>query len=420
MIKTDTLPNGLRVVTSEMPHMESVSIGFWVGVGSRYETPKENGASHFLEHILFKGSKNRTGKQISEEVEGRGGILNAFTGEEYTCYYFKVPSFHFEKSFEILSDMFLYPAFDKVEINKEKEVVYEEINMYLDQPSQHVHELFNQLLWPEQPLGRMILGTQDTLSKLSPADIAGYKNSAYVPEKIVISVAGKVTHEEVMKATQQWFPANGSQPAKEYLPVTDAQTKPEALLHEKGTEQFHLCLGVRGYQRKHPKRYAQRLLSIALGENMSSRLFQEIREERGLAYDVNSSVSRFYDTGFFNVSSGLEKTKLKEAISVIFKELNKVKETQMDEAEVNRAKEYFLGQFMLSLEKTMNNMLWTGENLLCGEEIPTKEEVIKNIKAVTPKEIQEVAQEHFVNEKLNMALIGPIKNKEEILAELHF
>ncbi len=420
MTKIDALDNGLRVVTHEMPHMESVSIGFWVGTGSRYETEKENGVSHFLEHILFKGSKSRTGRQISEEIEGRGGVLNAFTGEEYTCFYFKVPSIHFEKAFEILSDMFLNPAFDETEINKEKEVVYEEINMYLDQPSQHVHELFNHLLWPNQPLGQMILGTPKTLSNLSPNDIAQYKEKTYVPNQTVVAVAGKVTHAEVMNATSQWFPQNGNQPKMNFDPSHENQSKPESLFNEKKTEQFHLCVGVRGYERNHPKRYAQRLLSIALGENMSSRLFQEIREERGLAYDVNSSVSRFYDTGFFNVSAGLEKKKLKEALVVILKEMGKIKADKMGEDELGRAKEYFIGQFMLSLEKTMNNMLWVGENLLCGDEIPEREEIIKNIKSVTAEDIQEVAQELFVNEKLNMALIGPVKSKDEIVSELHF
>lgn len=421
MSQIATLENGLRVVTTEMPLMESVSIGFWVGMGSRYEAPEENGVSHFLEHILFKGSKSRTGKQISEAIEGRGGVLNAFTGEEYTCYYFKVPSIHFEKSFEILADMFLHPAFDEAEIKKEKEVVYEEINMYLDQPAQQVHELFNELLWPNQPLGRMILGTQKTLSQLFPQAIAEYKTKGYVPQKTVISVAGKVTHEMVLRVTKKWFPAKESgKPTVLYQQAFETQQKPEALFHEKKTEQFHLCLGVRGYERKHPKRYAQRLLSIALGENMSSRLFQQIREERGLAYDINCSVSRFYDAGFFNVSAGLEKTKLKEAITLILKELKKIKEEKMSEEELTRAKEYFLGQFLLSLEKTMNNMLWAGENLLCSDEIPSREAVLKNIQSVTPEQIQDVAQELFINEKLNLALIGPVKNKEEILSELHF
>lgn len=418
--KIETLKNGLRVVTSEMPHMESVSIGVWVGVGSRYETEKENGVSHFLEHILFKGSQNRTGKQISEEVEGRGGVLNAFTGEEYTCYYFKVPSIHFEKAFEILSDMFLTPAFDETEIKKEKEVVYEEINMYLDQPAQHVHELFNELLWPNQPMGRMILGTPKTLKDLTPSEIAGYKNRGYVPEKIVISVAGKVTHNAVLAEVKKYFPQDHAQPPVEYLKVHEEQSKPECVFQEKNTEQYHLCLGVRSYYRNHPNRYAQRLLSIALGENMSSRLFQEIREERGLAYDINTSVNRFYDTGFFNISAGLEKTKLTEALSVILKELEKLKNDLMDEKELERAKEYFLGQFMLSLEKTMNNMLWAGENLLCSGNIPTKEEIVQKIQAVTPQKIREVSQEIFVDKKLNMALIGPKLEKNNIVSKLHF
>lgn len=420
MHKITILDNGLRVITCEMPHMESVSIGIWVGVGSRYETERQSGVSHFLEHILFKGTRNRTGKEISQEIEGRGGALNAFTGEEYTCYYFKVPGHHFNKAFEILSDMYLNPAFDKEEIRKEKEVVYEEINMYVDQPSQHVHDIFNQLLWPDQPLGRMILGSQETLKALSPDDIAGYKNQGYIPQKTVIAVAGKVTHENVIEETKKYFSMDAGAEFPAFKPVLESQKKPEATFLEKKTEQFHLCLGVRSYPREHPERYAQRLLSIALGENMSSRLFQEIREQRGLAYDIHSSVSRYYDTGIFTVSAGLEKKKLLDAVKVILKQLGKLKKELLSEEELNRAKEYYIGQLEIGLEKTMNNMLWLGENLLCADKVLTKEEVIEKIQEVNVEQVRHVAQELFVNSKLNLSLIGPVKNRDEILSELHF
>jgi len=420
MYKITILDNGLRVITCEMPHMESVSIGVWVGVGSRYETEEQSGVSHFLEHILFKGTKTRTGKEISEEVEGRGGSLNAFTGEEYTCYYFKVPGHHFKKGFEILSDMFLNPSLDEEEIKKEKEVVFEEINMYLDQPAQHVHELFNELLWPEQPLGRMILGSPETLKKLSPKSIADYKNWGYIPPKTVIAVAGKVTHDQVIEETKRHFPSDGAKEIPTFKAVIESQKKPEAKLLEKGTEQFHLCVGLRAYPREHPHRYAQRLLSIALGENMSSRLFQEIREERGLAYDIHSSVSRYHDTGLFTVSAGLEKKKLKDALAVILKEMGKIKENLISDEELRRAKEYYIGQLVLGLEKTMNSMLWVGENFVCSDQVLTKEEVIEKIQEVDCEQIRNVAQELFTDERLNLSLIGPIKDKNDILSELHF
>lgn len=420
MYKITILDNGLRVITCEMPHMESVSIGVWVGVGSRYETEEQSGVSHFLEHILFKGTKNRTGKEISEEIEGRGGALNAFTGEEYTCYYFKVPGHHFNKGFEILSDMFLNPSLDEEEINKEKEVVFEEINMYLDQPAQHVHELFNELLWPEQPLGRMILGSPETLKKLSPQSIADYKNWGYIPQKTVIAVAGRVTHDQVIEETKRHFPSDGAKEIPTFKAVIENQKKPEAKLLEKGTEQFHLCVGLRAYPREHPHRYAQRLLSIALGENMSSRLFQEIREERGLAYDIHSSVSRYYDTGLFTVSAGLEKKKLKDALVVILKEMSKIKENLISDEELGRAKEYYIGQLVLGLEKTMNSMLWVGENFVCSDQVLTKEEVIEKIQEVDREQVRKVAQELFTDERLNLSLIGPIKDKNDILSELHF
>jgi len=316
--------------------------------------------------------------------------------------------------------MFLNPSLDEEEIKKEKEVVFEEINMYLDQPAQHVHELFNELLWPDQPLGRMILGSPETLKKLSPQSIADYKNWSYIPPKTVIAVAGKVTHDQVIEETKRHFPSDGAKEIPTFKAVIENQKKPEAKLLEKGTEQFHLCVGLRAYPREHPHRYAQRLLSIALGENMSSRLFQEIREERGLAYDIHSSVSRYYDTGLFTVSAGLEKKKLKDALAVILKEMGKIKENLISDEELRRAKEYYIGQLVLGLEKTMNSMLWVGENFVCSDQVLTKEEVIEKIQEVDVEQIRNVAQELFTDERLNLSLIGPIKDKNDILSELHF
>lgn len=420
MYKITILDNQLRIITCEMPHMESVAMGIWVGVGSRYETFEKSGISHFIEHLLFKGTAKRTGKEISQEIEGRGGILNAFTGEEYTCYYFKVSGKHFAHAFEILCDMYVNPAFSEEEIQKEREVILEEIRMYLDQPAQHVQELFSELLWPKHPLGKLIIGTPESLAAIQRPDICEHKNRYYIPQKTVIAVAGKITHEEVVEATKQHIQTAPSNEIPSFQAVAEDQKKPEATFYEKETEQFHVCLGVRSYPREHQDRYALRLLSTLLGENMSSRLFQEVREKHGLAYDIHSSTSRFYDTGSFTVSAGVEKKKLKKALAVILSELGKFKKDSVSDEELIRAKEYCVGQLVLGLEKTMNNMLWVGENLLCSDKVMTMQEMIDKIQEVDVAQIRKVAQDIFVNSKLNLALIGPVKNKSELLSELHF
>jgi predicted Zn-dependent peptidase len=321
MYQATRLENGLTVATAEMPHMASVSLGIWVGVGGRCEAEEVGGISHFIEHMLFKGTKRRTARDISQAVEGIGGYLNAFTSEEHTCFYAKAGHGHFEDLLEVLTDMFLHSTFDAGELAKEREVIKEELAMYLDQPQQYVQELLNAALWPGQPLGRSITGTVKTLDAISRERMFDFQRSHYMAEGVVIAAAGRLRHAEVLRAVgrrARQFPGG---PRPRFEPVTGAQERPVVRLHTKKTEQTQIALGVRACSRHQEQRFALRLLNAVLGENMSSRLFQTVREEKGLAYSIYSGNSFFDDTGDLVISAGLDLGNLEKTLKIILREI---------------------------------------------------------------------------------------------------
>ena len=364
MYQTTRLSNGLLVATSEMPHMASVSVGLWVGVGGRYEPAALNGVSHFIEHMLFKGTQKRSAKEISQAVEGIGGYLNAFTGEESTCFYSKARHDRFDELLDVLADMFLNSTFDPAEIEKERAVIKEELAMYLDQPQHHVQELLNATLWPDQPLGRPLTGTQKTLDAMARADLVGFQRTNYVAPATLIAAAGNLSHKRVLKAVTRVasrFPA-GKRPR--FSPAENGQSRPRFRLLTRKTEQTQLALGIRTCSRHDQRRFALRLLNTILGENMSSRLFQVVREDRGLAYTIYSSLSFFDDTGDLVISSGLDTDNLARTLGLIFREVRRLVESPPSVAELRRARDYVLGQMKLSLESTDNQMNWLGEQLL--------------------------------------------------------
>src|SRR5580704_16284982 len=306
MYNVTRLKNGLTVATAEMPHMTSVSLGLWVGVGGRYEAPEVNGVCHFIEHMLFKGTKRRSARRISQDVEGVGGYLNAFTSEEMTCYHSKARHDRFDELLDVLSDMFLNSRFDPADIDKERGVIKEELAMYMDQPQHRVQELLNETLWPRQPLGRPLTGTEETLDSLTRSRLVNYQRNNYVANRTIFAAAGRLKHKEVVKAVSRLagrFP-QGRRP--QFTPAVGDQTRPAVRLFTKETEQTQIALGVRTCSRHDERRFALRLLNTMLGENMSSRLFQVIREDRGLAYSIYSSLSYFDDVGTLTVSSGLD------------------------------------------------------------------------------------------------------------------
>ena len=422
MYATTVLDNNLRVTTHEMPSMKSVALGLWVGIGGRHEERQLNGISHFLEHILFKGTSRRSAMQISQAIESVGGSLNGFTSEEYTCYIAKVPHAHFRLASDVLFDMYLHPAIQEEDVQKEKAVIKEEINLYRDTPQHHVLDLFSEAMWTDHPLGRPLIGTAATISVLSRESLCAYQRRYYTLRNAVLAAAGRLRHGELVEAVDGFLPErSGASRGPRFIPAADAQRRPGLLLHKKDTEQTHLCVGVRGYHREHPDRYALQLLSIAMGENMSSRLFQRIREKHGLAYAIHSSVARYKDSGSFSIYAGVESKKFMRALSLIMKELAMVRKAGVRKIELARAKEYWIGQLSMEMEKTTSQMIHIGESLLCSGRILTIDEILSKIIRVSVEDVQRVAVDILNDRALTMAVIGPLPEEEgQVREELHF
>jgi len=409
MYHVTRLKNGLTVATAEMPYMTSVSLGLWVGVGGRYEPAEVNGVSHFIEHLLFKGTKRRSARQISQDVEGVGGYLNAFTGEEMTCYHSKARHDRFGELLDVLSDMFLNSKFDPVEINKERGVIKEELSMYLDQPQYRVQELLNEILWPNQPLGRPLTGTEKTLDGLNRSRLIGYQQNNYVASRTVIAAAGQLTHRQVVNAVSKLAKRFPQGQCPQFVPATNGQNRPHVRLFTKETEQTQMALGIRTCSRHDQRRYALRLLNTVLGENMSSRLFQVIREDRGLAYSIYSSLSQFDDVGTMTISAGLDVDNLQRVLKLVMQELTRTTRNLLSPAELNRARDYVIGQIDLGLESTDNQMMWLGEQLIGYDKIISPDEIKQRIAEVKASQIRAVAREFFRPERLNLALVSPLK-----------
>lgn len=420
MYRVSRHKNGLTVITAEMPHMASVSLGIWVGVGGRYEPASLCGASHFIEHLLFKGTRSRTAKQISQDVEGIGGYLNAFTTEESTCFYSKARHDRFLELLDVLMDMFLNSTFDQSEIDKERNVIREELSMYLDQPQHHVQELLNETLWPNQPLGRSLTGTEETLAGMTRDDILSFRAANYVSSGTIVAAAGNLKHDKVVKAVSRYARclAQGSRP--QFVPAVSDQKEPSVLLYTKPIEQTQLALGIRTCSRHDERRFALRLLNTILGENMSSRLFQVVREDNGLAYSICSSLGFFDDVGALNISAGLETEKLPQALQLITGELKRLTHSLVAPAELRRARDYVIGQIDLSLESTENQMMWMAEQLLgYGKTIPATE-IKQRLCDVKASEIRTVARDFFRPERLCLALVSPLKRPAGLVKMLKF
>lgn len=408
------LKNGLTVVSYRMASMASATVGLWLRAGGRFENRKNNGVSHFLEHLLFKGTTRRSYRQLKEAIEGVGGSLNGFTAEEMTCYLAKVVGQHLPVALDVLSDMVLNPLLREEDIERERMVVKEEIKMYLDLPSSFVHALFSELLWPDQPLGFMIAGRMEVIESLTRETILAYKERFYNPGNLVISAAGNLEHKKIVEDAERIF---GSLPRcrrNRFSPAKEKQSRPAMKLKTKDTEQTHLCLGGKALPYHHPDRYIMGVLNIILGGNMSSRLFNEVREKRGLAYEIRSSVSPFHDTGAFVISAGVDNRKVARTVQIILKELDKVKSRPVPRKELRRAKDFAIGQLLLALEETPSYMHWLGENTLCLGKVPPVEEILEKVNKVTADDLQRIARRLFTNDNLNLALIGPLKEEKEI------
>ncbi len=420
MYKKSKLNNGLRVITNPMPDKQSVALGIWIKIGGRYENAQNKGISHYLEHLLFKGTKKYSCRKLKESIEGVGGSLNAFTSEELTCYLAKLPHKYLDKGLDILSDMVINPLLPEIEVEKERTVILEELKMYKDLPQSYVYDLLDELLWPGQIMGLSVIGSVETVNAIKRQDLSNYQKIHYTPRNIVVSTAGLLNHDRLVKKIDKIFysPKQGND--NNFIAALEQAGNPQLKLLDKATEQTHLALGFHSFKRDDPLKYAQSLLHIILGGNMSSRLFNEVREEKGLAYEIGTQVKRFQDTGAFLVHAGIDNNKVIQAISVILKELEKIKSELVNPDEFKRAKEFYLGQTELALEDTMDQMLFIGESTTLLDKTYSLRDIVKGVEAVSRKDIQIAAARIFEERKINLAIIGPIASqKEEIVKLLH-
>ena len=414
MFKKTTLKNGLRIITVPQKTSQAVTVLILVGTGSKYETKEISGISHFLEHMYFKGTKKKpTPVSVAETLDKIGGIYNAFTGEDYTGYYAKVAASRFETALEWVSDIFLNSLLPQKEMEKERGVIIEEINMYLDTPMIYIGELWKKVLYGNQPAGWDIAGTKESVAKISHKQLLNYMQSQYVASNTIVCIAGRIPSGKAINEIKNYFSQIKTIKAKSKAPVIEKQNKPELLLYPKKTDQTHIALGVRTYNLFHPQRYVLELLEIILGGMMSSRLFVEIREKLGIAYYIKTNAEENPETGFLVTQAGVDNKKVDKAISTILKEYKKISQKKIPQAEFKKAKDNFKGKLALTLESSdAKAAFYAGQELLEGK-ILTPEEIFKKIDKISVNDILKVAKDIFRPEKLNLALIGPFKDKEK-------
>lgn len=418
MYHKTVLDNGLRVITHTMPHSPSVSLAVLVGTGSCYESQKEAGISHFAEHLYFKGTERRpTSKEISQDIEGVGGVINGSTDKEVTIFWCKVASSHFPIALDVLCDLLLHSRFDSRDIEQERKVIIEEINMNLDIPQQRVNMLIDELLWPEQPLGREVAGDKETVVSITRGQLLDYVSHRYLPNNAVLSIAGGIKHEEAMAQIEPLFHEWVIGGLGTGYTTNDKQTAARLRIEPRDSEQAHLCLAVHGFSYLHPQRFTLDLLNTVLGGGMSSRLFLEIREHKGLAYDIHSHADHFLSSGSLTVYAGLNPEKVETALVAILEELSKLKQG-ITPNELTRAKELSKGRLQLQLENSQNMALWLGSQEILRQHILTIDEVISLIDAITSNEIITVAEELLNTEQLSLAIVGPVKKEEALLKSL--
>jgi len=418
MYKKEVLKNGLRLITIPLKNSRSVTILILVATGSKYETKEINGISHFLEHMFFKGTKKRpTVRDISETLDKIGGEYNAFTSKDVTGVWAKVATPYMETALDWAADILLNSKFEEKEIEKEKGVIIEELNMYLDTPASYVTDLFEELLYKNQPAGWKIIGEKENILNLNREKIVKYWNEHYTSENTVICIAGSFKPALIKKKVMKFFKDLKRKPTPSKAEVKEVQTKPEILIHSKNTDQTHLCLGVRAYNIFDKRREALTLLGVILGGGMSSRLFLSVRGENALAYYISSSFEANPDTGYLVTHAGVKNESVHKAVELILKEYRDLKEKKISQGELKKAKDYVKGKLALSLESSDAWASFYASQEILREKILTPEEKIKRIEKVTINDIKKVAEDIFLPQKLNMALIGPFKEEDKKIFE---
>jgi predicted Zn-dependent peptidase len=409
MVTKTTLANGIQVITEEVPNVHSVSLGIWVEAGSRDEARNENGISHFIEHMLFKGTKRRTARQIAKEIDSVGGVLNAFTSKEFSSFYAKVLSEHLPVALDLLFDLYLNSTFSAEEMEKERQVIAQEINMVEDTPDEYIHDLFSESFWPRHSLGFPILGRLETIGRMNRAWLREFFVQNYLGVEPVLVAAGRLKHEDFLRPVEERL-------GRIHLRPKERQSRPprphpQVFVKNKKLEQVHLLLGTQGFSASHPRRYVFSVLNTILGGGMSSRLFQEIREDRGLAYSVYSFLSSFRDSGMLGVYVGTGDNTLSAVLRIILREMKKMAGDFVKPKELRSAKEQLKGNLLLSLESTDSRMGRLAKSEIYFNRFVTTEEIIEGIERVSAGEVADLAQQLFRPESLSLTLLGPVTEK---------
>jgi predicted Zn-dependent peptidase len=403
-VRRTRLPNGIRVVTEAIPDARTVTLGIWVETGTRFEPPEWAGISHFVEHMLFKGTRRRSAQQIAEEVDALGGQLNAFTDRELTCYYVRVLADHLPRAAEILADMLVASVFDPEAIEKERQVILEEIKMYEDSPDDLVQDLFLETLWAGDPLGRPVIGTAHTVRRLRREAFLEYMAREYVPGRTLVAASGAVQHEAMVTLVQDLLaPLDGAALPRTLRPP---EVRREVKVREKDTEQVHLCFGYPGLPQAHPDRYVQAVLETIAGGGMSSRLFQEIREKRGLVYSIGTFSAMYREAGALAVYAGTSPERVGEVLGISLRELERLREEPVPEEELRRAKESLKGSLMLSLEGTAPRMFYLARSELYLGRYVSPDEILAEVEGVTAERVQRLARE-LLSGPPTLAAVGP-------------
>lgn len=418
MFQKYILGNGLRIITCPMPHTRSVTVAFFIGAGSRYEPDERGGVFHFAEHMLFKGTERRpTARHISEAIEGVGGFMNGSTDRETTVYWAKVARPHFHHALDLLTDMLLHSRFAPEEIEKERRVILEELASSRDHPDEYAHILLDAALWPNHPMGRDVGGTAETVTSLTRQVLLETVAQHYVTSNTVCVVAGAIEGPEVVEAVESLVHGWPVGRPGSYIPVQDGQDGPRVCLERRTTQQAHMAMGLPGYSVGHPDRYALDLLSVVLGEGTSSRLFLELRERRGLVYDVVSTVAHYQDCGTLTISLGVEPSRGVDAVKVVVEQLFRLREGVSPE-ELRTAKELVKGRLLLRMEDTRAVAFWAGAQEILQGNILTPEEVVQKVEAVTPEDIRRVAQHILQPQGFTLVVVGPYRSERRFASLL--
>jgi len=421
MHKLTTLPNGLKIILTPIEGTKSVTVLCLVGAGSRYETADINGVSHYLEHMFFKGAQRfKNAAEVSGAIDGVGGDFNAFTAKEYAGYYVKLASHQKEVAFDVIGDMMTGAAFLEEEIQKERGVIMEEYNMYQDTPMYQVGWDFERLLFGDQPMGWDQIGTKETIQALQRDTFVKYKEDLYTPDNTVISVSGHFDEDEVMDLINKYFPLPDGKRAFDFKAYTEIPNEKKVVLQHKKTEQGHIIVGFPGLPARHEDEYAEKVLAVILGGNMSSRMFMSVREAQGLCYYIRTSTDDYTDCGAITTSAGVNVESVEKAITAIMTEYKKIQDEPVDEKELTKGKEFMKGKIILRLEDSEEYAHMMGKQLLLHSEVRSVDDILKKIDAVTAEDVQRVARTLFTEDKVKLAMIGPYENEDHFASLLHY